>query len=146
MQGATFEAERRERGDRRLRPTSLRAALLPGGRRRICRRRHEARDAYVDCPSPRTVCLTVFLIIASGFDAFLTLLHIGGGASEANPIMGLALAQGIDAFLILKIGLTSLGAWFLAVHQNFGMGAMGLRCMAVTYTVLLAYHLALFAV
>jgi hypothetical protein len=38
-------------------------------------------------------------------DAYLTLLHLEDGGSEANPLMHLTLAHSLTAFIVLKLSL-----------------------------------------
>jgi hypothetical protein len=132
--------------DRRRRPTSLWGALRLSGRRHSFRSDEESINAYSDCARPVTVTLVLFVVIASGFDALFTLLHLETGAREANPLMRFALDHGILMFLAAKVALTALGCSFLAVHQNFALGFKGLRCLTIAYVVLLVYHAAIFAV
>jgi hypothetical protein len=143
---AWHSEERRLQTDRRAHPTTFREAVSRRGRRRGFRRAGEGVNAYVDRLQPLTAALSVFVVLASSFDAFLTLLHLGEGGSEANPVMQLALDHGVGAFLSSKVLLTATGAWVLAVHQNFPLGKKGLRCLVILYLVLTAYHLALLGV
>jgi hypothetical protein len=57
--------------------------------------------------------------------------------------MDVALAHGSTLFVVLKLGITSAAAWFLAAHQQFPLAYRGLHGLALGYGVLLAYHLAL---
>jgi len=132
--------------ERRRRPTSFWSALRPGGRRRSFRSTEAALNAYSDHALPGTVVLALFVVIASGFDASFTLLHLESGAREANPVMRFALEHGIMIFVAAKVTLTAFGTFFLAIHQHFPMGCKGLRYLTVAYTTLLVYHAAIFAV
>jgi hypothetical protein len=135
--------ERRVYPDRRARPTALRSALRIRGRRRGFRRAGEGRNAYVDCPAPRSVLLVGLVLMGSLFDAYMTLVHIQYGGSEANPFMALALALGPTVFVGIKMGLTGAGAWFLAAHQYFPLAYKGLHGLVLGYGMLLVYHLML---
>ena len=92
----------------------------------------------------RVVVLTVAIVILSSLDALFTLLHLENGAEEMNPLMRLALLGGLPVFLGLKTWGTSLGALFLAVHQNFHISWLALHGVATAYGILLAYHALLF--
>ena len=81
--------------------------------------------------------------MCSILDALLTLLHLEDGGHEANPLMYVALAHGTTLFVVLKLSITCVAAWFLAVHQQFPVAYRGLHGLALGYGVLLAYHLAL---
>jgi formate hydrogenlyase subunit 3/multisubunit Na+/H+ antiporter MnhD subunit len=89
------------------------------------------------------VLLVVLVCVSSLMDAYLTLLHIQHGGSEANPLMVLALVYGPTTFVGIKMGLTGLGTWFLAAHQSFPLAYKGLHTLALGYGVVLLYHLML---
>jgi len=135
--------ERRRLADRRRRPTTFVSALRWNGRRKGFRRAGEGRHAYVDCLALRIVGLTVLVCVSSLLDALLTLLHLENGGGEANPLMYMAIAHGTTLFVVLKISITCVAAWFLAVHQQFPLAYRGLHGLALAYGVLLVYHLAL---
>jgi hypothetical protein len=81
--------------------------------------------------------------MGSLLDAYVTLVHIQHGGSEANPLMALALAHGPTVFVGIKMGLTGAGAWFLAAHQYFPLASTGLYGLVLGYGMLLVYHLVL---
>jgi len=89
------------------------------------------------------VGLTILVCVSSLLDALLTLLHLENGGGEANPLMYIAIAHGTTLFVVLKISITCVAAWFLAVHQQFPLAYRGLHGLALAYGVLLVYHLAL---
>ena len=76
-------------------------------------------------------------------DTYLTLCHLQAGGHEGNPLMALALTYGNAVFCWVKLGLTSLGAWVLAAHQQFSLAHRGLQGLALGYSLLLLYHLVL---
>jgi hypothetical protein len=133
-------SERRFQPNRRQRSMPFLGISRSHGRRSVGRRGCEADNTYVDRPSPEVVILVIFVVICSALDALLTLLHIQQGGSEANPIMALALNQGIHSFLGLKMTMTVIGALVLAIHQNFWLGLRSLYAMALVYAGLLMYH------
>jgi len=94
----------------------------------------------LDCPSSEVVFLVFFLIIASGFDAYLTLINLQAVAVEANPVMDLAFRHGTAFFVAVKMALTAVGVYLLSVHQAFRMGRAGLRLLSISYVFLLVYH------
>ena len=57
--------------------------------------------------------------------------------------MAFALAYGDTVFCWVKFGLTSLGAWVLAAHQQFPLASCALQGLALGYGGLLLYHLGL---
>ena len=135
--------EQRSLADRRARPTTFVSAVRWQGRRTGFRRAGEGRHAYVDCLARRIVGLAVLICVCSALDALLTLLHLEDGGCEANPLMHVALAHGTTLFLTFKSSITGVAAWFLAVHQQFPLAYRGLHGLALSYGVLLIYHLAL---
>jgi len=136
----TGRPDRRTLPDRRAHPTTLWGALRWHGRRRGFRRAQEGQRTYVDCPAPRVIVLTLGVFLASLVDAGLTLRQLAQGGSEANTLMAWALTKGDTLFLGLKSGLTGLGVWCLAAHQQFTLARRGLYGLALVYGALLGYH------
>lgn len=134
---------RRQMSDRRLQPPSLVSALRLDGRRRGFRRAGEGRNTYVDCLAPRVSGLVVWVLISSILDAYLTILHLQRGGGEANPFMALVLTHGYTPFLVIKMVTTGMGAWLLAVHQQFVLAWKALYALAGVYGLLLMYHVML---
>ncbi|WP_143309998.1 DUF5658 family protein [Candidatus Entotheonella palauensis] len=132
-------AEQRQRTDRRQ-ATTLWKSLRFGGRRQGARRAGEGQDTYVDQPARRVTILVGVILGSSILDAILTLLYIGRGGGEANPIMAMAINSGLTWFVALKMLLTVTGIIMLAIHQNFRLGLRGLYGMAIIYLALLLYH------
>ncbi len=135
--------ERRRLADRRTRPTTFVSAIRWKGRRKDFRRAGEGRQAYVDCLARRIAGLAVLVCVCSLLDALLTLLHLEDGGCEANPLMSVALEHGTTLFVVVKLSITCVAAWYLAVHQQFPLASRGLHGLALGYGVLLAYDLAL---
>ena len=135
--------ERRIQADRRVRPTTFWSTLRWQGRRQGFRRAGEERHAYVDYLARRIVVLALLVYVGSLLDALLTLRHLQDGGREVNPLLHLALAHSQTRFLALKISVTGVAAWFLAVHQNFPLAQSALRWLAVGYGAVLAYHVVL---
>ena len=137
------DVERRQLADRRSHPTTFWSIWRLGGRRKGFRRAGEAREAYVDCPSPRVLVLLSIVIGASVLDALLTLLYLHHGGAEANPLMAVAIKHGEARFVAIKMALTGIGAWLLAAHQHFPLALRGLYVLATGYVGLLLIHVAL---
>jgi hypothetical protein len=135
--------DRRRQPDRRARPTTFWSALRYRGRRRGFRRVGESSHGYVDIPSRRATGLLFVVVVGSLLDALLTLLFLGNGGDEANPLMTFALTRGQTAFVGLKMAITGLGAWFLAAHRYFPLAYIGLHALAVAYAMLLLLHVTL---
>jgi hypothetical protein len=135
--------DRRQMPDRRARPTTLLSAVYGRGQRKRFWREGESHRAYVACRGWRTVVLAFFVCVGSLLDALLTLGHLAHGGEEANPLLALTLAHSTTLFLQLKIGLTGVGVWVLAAHQQFPLAARGLQGLALGYGTVLLYHLVL---
>jgi hypothetical protein len=84
--------------------------------------------------------LLFFVLAASALDALCTLLFIERGGHESNPFMALLLSYGETPFVGIKMALTGLGAWLLAVHQCFPLASRGLHALAGGYLGLLLIH------
>jgi hypothetical protein len=96
----------------------------------------------VDLPSLRTVALTLIIFALSILDAVFTITHLENGAFELNPVMDRIIQSGFQNALLIKSLGAGLMACFLAIHQNFKISFYGMRVLAATHIVLLAYHLA----
>jgi hypothetical protein len=135
--------DRRRLADRRARPTTLWSTLRWQGRRTGCRRAGEGRHAYVDGLARRTVVLALLVFGGSLLDALFTLRHLQQGGQEANPLLALALTDGTARFLHLKLSLTGVGVWMLAVHQQWPLAVRSLHGLTLGYGAVLVYHLLL---
>lgn len=110
----------RQPHDRRRRWPPLSRRFWIGGRRRRARRRDDPGHTHADI-GPGLRLAVVAVVLGSALDACLTLVLLGRGASEANPVMAAALAWGEEAFLAIKLGGTALGAMVLAVHHEWAL-------------------------
>lgn len=137
---ATPYVHRRTENDRRIQETSFWSTLRFNGRRRGFRRTSEGLNQFVDCPSPSVIALAVWVSVASALDALLTLIYISNGGGEANPFMDMALSQGNFTFVVIKMGLTCIGAWALGVLQQFPLANRLLNGLALMYAALIGLH------
>ncbi len=112
-----YPPERRSRPDRRL----LRAQLTGSkfGRRRQLRRIEDRRKLVLldHYPRPLLVAAAIVLLLSLG-DAVLTIVLVGHGAVELNPIMDLLLKAGPRYFVAVKYGLTA-GAVTIILLLNY---------------------------
>jgi hypothetical protein len=128
----------RRRNERR---TRVLRALVHGSfhpRRRAPRRAGERTLGAVDWHHPQWLVTAMLIVMLCAADAFLTLVLLGRGASEMNPVMRVLLGSSGLAFAIVKIGLTAPGVvllTLLARVRTFG----GISVGAVLYGVLAAY-------
>ena len=88
-------------------------------RRRYARRRCDRYNKYVDCYKPVLFYITVSILLLSCVDATLTLYLIRYGAVELNPLMAFLIDINPQLFVIVKLGLTSIGLILLLGHINF---------------------------
>lgn len=135
------EGARRAGEDRRQRPTPMFSRYLFRGRRRGARREGESEYTYVDRPGAWMLAAFTCIVGLSLLDAFYTLDLLKRGATEANPVMKLALEVSDQAFVVIKTAITILGAGFLALHKNWPLGRLCLVVALVGYSVLLGYHI-----
>ena len=101
--------ERRSGKDRRKRSFYfLRRPLSPGRRRTLRRKSDRCRFFLFDYYSPKLLYAIVLVLLLSVVDALLTLVLIGEGAQELNPVMAYFLAFGPNIFLLVKYVITSV--------------------------------------
>ena len=133
--------------DRRKRPTPrFSRYVLWGGRRKRIRRTSEREGSFVDAYGTRLLLIVMWIALMNVADSFFTLIHLQSGGSEANPIAEMLLEQGRIPFVLLKSGLIAIALLVLCVHKNFHLARIGLWTAALSYTLLLVYHLSLFHV
>ncbi len=136
--------ERRRGGDRRLRATPLVSWFtLIGGGRMAGRRSGERQNIYVDRYATRDLAGVIAILVLNILDAWLTLLYLGYGGSEANPVARYLLETGIDWFVGAKSFLVSVCLLFLAVHKTFNFVRPAIRVLVWFYGGLLVYHMIL---
>ena len=138
--GAAGE-ERRERVDRRQRPTRMLSRYTLRGRRKGGRRDGDEDFTYVDQPGGWILAAFAALVGLSVLDAWYTLDLLKKGATEANPFMKMALEISDEAFVVIKTVITVIGAGFLSLHKNWPLGRVCMMLALFGYSVLLAYHL-----
>src|SRR3954469_12527800 len=137
--------ERRVPTDRRR---SVLKALWHGNfkRRRIApRRTHERHAVVTDWFHPQWLGVVILILVLCTTDAILTLLLIGHGAMELNPLMDPLVRGSGHAFALVKFGLTATGVVLLTLLGRlkiFGrtLGYV-LYAVLVGYVVLVGYEL-----
>ncbi|MDJ0523351.1 MAG: DUF5658 family protein [Planctomycetota bacterium] len=133
--------ERRGGPDRRRRPTPMLSKYMLWGRRRGSRRDGEADFTYVDRPGTWIILAFASVVGLSLLDAWYTLDLLKRGATEANPVMRMALEISDQAFVLIKAVVTIVGASFLCLHKNWPLGRLCLIVALLGYSALLFYHL-----
>lgn len=134
--------ERRGGGDRRHKSTPpLSRFSFLGGMRARGRRKGERDNIYVDRYERRDLWGVVVVLVLNILDAWLTLLYLGYGGTEANPVARQLLEWGTSWFLGAKSLLVTACLLFLAVHKTFRCVRPALAILIWFYGGLLAYHL-----
>lgn len=141
---------RRNVADRRRRSIG---AFLYGNfrpRRRGVRRSDDDHRFLFDWHEPRVLYLALAVLLLSCTDALFTLNLLLLGAHEANALMNSMLAEGVDAFLAVKISMTAISIIVLVAAANrkfFGLFRVErlLQLICLGYVVLIAYEIWLFS-
>jgi hypothetical protein len=138
--------------ERRSRPTDRRTrtfrSLLHGSlepRRRAPRREEDRSITSVDWHHPQWLAVAILTLLLCSADAFLTLVLLARGATEANPFMEPLVGGSPLLFTVIKFGLTSGGMTLLillAQMRVFGKVPVSFLLYAVlfAYTALVAYE------
>lgn len=93
--------------------------------------------------SPRGIFwIALGVLIANVVDAVFTIIYTDlGVAREANPLLGPALEDSPLRFMLIKLGLVSLGVLLLWRLRHRRAAVAGLIAAAATYSWLIGYHL-----
>jgi hypothetical protein len=133
--------DRRNRGDRRRRPTPpLSRYLLVGGRRVKRRRIDDPPAYYVDRLGAKVWFTLLSIFLFQVLDANLTLHHIERGGVELNPLMGHLISIGEGTFFAVKLAIAALGLFFLGIHKNYPMVRPGLGAIFVIFAGVVGWH------
>lgn len=131
--------------DRRERKTPRFSSYsLSNGQRGRVRRREEREGTFVDLYGSGLLIALMWITLANVADSFFTLIHLQGGGTEVNPIADILLRAGLTRFVLMKSALVGMALLVLCVHKNFKIARIGLWTAAGAYTLLIAYHVALF--
>lgn len=113
--------ERRSGKDRRICKHFFRKRLRFEGKRQSVRRASDRRRfVALDRYKPSLFAAVMIVLGLSLLDATLTLILIGRGAYELNPLMAYYLTHGPRVFLLVKYGL-SVSAVFLIVLADHAL-------------------------
>lgn len=135
---------RRAGPDRRQRPTPMLSRYtFFGGRRRGARRDGEAANIYVDVYSPQLVALLLVFFGLTVIDSVSTLVYLGKGGRELNPIAQWMIDQGSLFFVMFKGVLSGLCLLFVMLHKNFKPARTAMAIGFTFYFLLGVYHLVL---
>jgi len=137
------EVDRRKRDDRRSRRTRPWGNPFGWKRREAGRRDGEERNTFVDLYHKRDTAMLVSILVLNLLDAFLTLIHIGRGGAEANPLMDRLLDVSNETFLFHKAAVVGSLLLILVVHKNFEIARRAMWVILGVYSLLFVYHLTL---
>ena len=113
----SIRTERRSGVDRRRRLT-LKELFRYGKRKEIRRQQYTYEIFFVDHYSSTIFAAIVLILFLSVIDAFLTLLLLGHGAREINPLMAYILRVEPEIFLTVKYLLTAISLFILLIFRN----------------------------
>jgi len=112
-----------------------------GPRRRAAGRRSgEGQNTYVDRYRKSDLLLLAAVFALNLADAAFTLVWVGKGGSEGNPIMDWFLQQGELVFLAQKSVVVGSWLMILVVHKNFPIARGGLWFLLALYGFIFVYH------
>jgi hypothetical protein len=81
------------------------------------------------------------ILILNLFDGIVTLAVIHAGAAEvANPLMALSLSWGDIEFMMIKLGLVSLGVSLLWRMRHNRYAAVAMASLTGVYSLVFLYH------
>lgn len=120
-------------------------------RRRNGRRDGDHERIYLDWHEPRVLYLVLAIVLMCCADALFTLNLMAIGAEEMNVLMGALIAQDVERFLAVKIGVTCVSVVLLAVaaRRQFLVVIPVFRVLQLFcagYFALIAWELSMFAV
>ena len=137
-------AERRRGPDRRQRPTPMISRYtFHGGRRKGGRREGERENIYVDVYSPTLVWLLVIFFAMTVLDSVSTLIYLGKGGQELNPIAQWMIDTGPMFFVVAKGVVSAACLLFVMLHKTFKAARLALGVGFTFYFLLSGYHLVL---
>ena len=102
---------------RRNRLRSLPYQFVNG--RRLGERRQGVYEHYVDRHEASLLLAILLTLVCCIADTYFTLLLLGAGGVELNPVMRALIERDIALFYTSKYVLTALGLIFLVMHKNF---------------------------
>ncbi len=143
LEEARPEIDRRTSDDRRDRRTPPWGNLFGLKRRKRGRRAGEGENSFVDLYHKRDTAMLVSILVLNILDAFLTLIHINRGGTEANPLMERLLVAGSETFLFHKAAVVGSLLLVLVVHTNFTIARRAMWVILAVYSLLFVYHISL---
>ena len=114
-----------------------------GGRRAKGRRVDETENVYVDVYSPRLVLLLLLFFALTVLDSVSTLIYLGKGGQELNPIAQWLIDRGSLFFVVAKGVVSGRCLLFVMLHKTFRPARVALGIGFAFYFALAGYHLVL---
>ncbi len=114
-----MHTDRRNRTDRRKKPTKPFSHYTIKGRREKARRAEEDKNYYVDRYEAHHFVLILLIMVLCVLDAYFTvkILHVGG--TELNPLMIGLINKAPLVCLLIKFLITAACLVVILVHKNF---------------------------
>lgn len=81
------------------------------------------------------------ILLLNVLDAFLTLVHINQGGSEANPLMDRLIQAGEQTFLFEKTFVVGVWLLLLVAHKHFRLARIGLWLLLGIYLGIFVFHI-----
>jgi hypothetical protein len=130
--------------DRRKKPTPILSRYTLFGQRCSFRRTADQhKGGYVDRYGQG---LFICLLLIAGLnilDAFFTIIILGSGGREVNPLVRWAIDSYGDNAWSLKFAVVSCGAILLCLHSHFRMAKVSIIVAAVLFSGVVMYQLLL---
>jgi hypothetical protein len=130
--------------DRRKKPTPILSQYTLFGRRSSFRRSEDQRrGGYVDRYDQKLFMSLLLLTGLNILDAIFTILILGSGGEELNPLVSWAIdSYGHDAWS-LKFAVVSCGSILLCLHSHFHVAKVSIIISTILYGGVVMYQLLL---
>ena len=130
--------------DRRVNPTPMISRhTLWGGRRQSRRRLTDPEIYYVDRFGAGISMALLLIFTFHVLDAIFTIIHLGRGGTEANPLMDFLIQRSDMLFIVVKLSVAGLGLAFLGMHKNFPHVKRLIGVIFAIFAALIGYHVLL---
>lgn len=135
------EFDRRSLKDRRRQATPGFSRFIFFGRRKAFRRTEDQqRGGYVDRYSSGLFFFLILLLGLNILDALFTMIILGFGGWEVNPIVGSVITLCGDRFWVWKFGIVSLSLIFLCLHSKFSSVRSILLALNAVYVIIIVHQ------
>ena len=135
-----MQSERRIKSDRRILRSPFNIYSVAGRRRGWRRQEDAGLPAGTDSYQAHLFLVSVSILLFCAADAHNTLLLLGLGGSELNPIMDVLIRHDIRLFVLFKLMLTGLGLLALVGYEYVALWR-GFRVRHLLYAILSGYLL-----